>query len=243
VSTSFSGGVATVDIPGGAAGSSGVPATIANLVTWIESDDVLVNDSQHVDALFNQAPNYDWPLVALGAGAMIDATLLNGLPVLNFPGSSDSRYDAVGVSPFLPKCTIFLLFKATSFTGGYTFLSGATGALELRISGTGIFELLEEFVASIGTSSSAVSAGVWTQANATYDSSTGAFAFRIAKAAAGSGTNAKPITARSTSVGYDKQGNTNFLNAKLAAVIVYDRVLSSVEIAAVEAYLTSKWGV
>jgi hypothetical protein len=89
-------------------------------------------------------------------------------------------------------------------------------------------------------------AGTWFQANVTYTQSSGAFAFRQGRAAANSGTGSTGAGPAVTSILGDDNtgGGAAKLNAtSLAAVIVYNRVLSPTEITTVEGYLHTKWGV
>jgi Flp pilus assembly protein TadG len=95
----------------------------------------------------------------------------------------------------------------------------------------------------MGTSTATFAASAWHQANVTYDDSTGAFAFRVDRAADNSGTSVQTITVVGAGVGYNPQLGTGNLNAKIAALIVYGRVLTGPEITSVENYILAKWGV
>jgi hypothetical protein len=79
--------------------------------------------------------------------------------------------------------------------------------------------------------------------NATYDSSTGDYAFRVNESAGSSGTNAKTISTNNAGIGYDYPGNAQDLNSQVAEIIVYNRVLTSPEITSIETYLNSKYGI
>lgn len=112
-------------------------------------------------------------------------------------------------------------------------------------SGTAKIGLTKTGVAAIGTATNAWTPGTWFQANATYNGTTGDFAFRQSRAANGSGTGATGAGATSacTEIGSDSS-STNFLDgAGMAALIVYNRVLSPTQITNVENYLFAKWGV
>lgn len=243
VTATVSGGVATVNIPGGG-GSVELPGTIADLIIWIETDTILGTAGNPIGNLVNRTPWAGWPYGSItNAGAVIDAATLNGLPVLNFAGSTAGRYNAVSqVAAKLTKGTIFVVFQPNTVTGTSAFISGPTGALLFRLN-LGVLGLVKDNVANIGASSSTLSAGTWYQANATYDSTTGAFAFRVGKTPAGGGTNVQSITAQSFALGYDNAGSSSDANCKIAAIIAYERVLTSAEIAEVEDYLSAKWGV
>jgi hypothetical protein len=110
------------------------------------------------------------------------------------------------------------------------------------INAAGQLQINQSLLAIIGTSSTTLTTAVAFQGNITYNDTTGAYAFRVAQAAAGSGTNIKAITGKNLYAAY-LQGFTQYLNGSLAELIVYNRVLTGPEIASVEAYLHTKWGV
>lgn len=237
------GGPPTISASGG--GSTGVPATIADLAYWFTADAPLMSSGKTYPILTNYAPN-TLGGIAGGGTATRSATQLNGHGVCAFPGTVGSSYALdFGVS-LNSGATIFAVWLAAAGanSGGSPFISGPSGCLELRAeTSTNAISLLKSQVALIGTSSSALTVGTAYQFNATYDG-TSAYAFRIARAPAGSGSTAATITAASTVVGSDSTGATlGRLTGSLAELAVYSRVLSNTEIGLVEAYLLAKWGV
>jgi hypothetical protein len=117
-------------------------------------------------------------------------------------------------------------------------------SLYLDVSSGGKLNLVKSGAAIIGVETTGWSGGVAFQANVTYDSATGNYAFRRASAANGSGTGTTGGGSGTTgSIGSDLTSSALLTNCSLAAVICYSRVLSAPEIASVEAYLLAKWGV
>lgn len=249
-------GKRTVNASGGS-GSALVPATIGGLVYWLETDLLASPSAEPVPMLGSRdpvrSPVYGTTTdAAAAAGATVDSSTLNSLPVLNLPGTTAGDY-GLSAALKLKQSTVFVVFKSTTLGAGgtsYTFMSGPATALQFRLNSdtlntSGSLQLAQDNTAIIGSSTAnGVAINTWYQANCTYNDSSGAYAFRLAKTAAGSGTNAKTIAAISSALFYDLgNGVTQHFNGLIAGLIVYNRVLTSPEIAAVEAYLTAKWGV
>lgn len=226
----------------GGGGTTGVPGTIPDLQYWFSAAPILAAAGGAVYILQNSCP---WQLglnaTPSAGGATISSTQLNSLNVITFPGSSTGRYN-LPTGLLLAKTTIFAVFKPASLPT-QAFTCGGSSSLEFRIETSGKLGLIQTQVAGIATGTGALSAGTWYQVNATYNSSTGAWAFRIAQAADSSGTNAKSITSANAGIGYNPATGNEDLAGDLAEMIIYTRVLSPTEITSVEAYLHTKWGV
>lgn len=234
---------------GGSGGSGGggvaTPGTIKDLVFWWESDNILATSGVSVSGgLLNRVP---WsplgaPVVASSSmlGALGSSTTLNSLAVVNFPGSN-ARYNTwvYGIA----NVTIFVVFNPTSVSQLQPVFCGTTGGFCLSMNGaTHELEILKDNVSIICTSTTALSASTWYQVNATYTQGS-ACAFRVARAAAGSSSISTVTGSANYAIGYDPNGGGADLAALVAAIIVYDRVLSGPEITSVENYLNAKWGV
>jgi hypothetical protein len=231
---------------GGGGGGGGVPSTIADLVFWFQADTSLasLSNGSSLVGLQNSCPWLPaYPAFAAGAGATKSATLLNTKTVVSFPGTGDAQYTFSGAGPVLPKHTLFFVFNPASLAAYGNFICGAgSNHMQVRINPSGTVEILCGGLAIIGTSTTAMSAGTWYQGNTTYDSSSGAWAARLAQAAAGSGSNAQTISTGTVGVG-GAFGSAQWLNGLLGEIIVYNRVLTPTEITTVEAYLHSKWNI
>ncbi len=228
-------------------GGSALPGTIPDLIHWFESDDILAAGSARIQRLRERTPWAPSVLAYQGTsatGVIVDPTLLNGLPAIKFPGS----VPLVLPYPcyFTPEATYFIVVNAaTSASDQAVFgASGGSGALAFYINfaGGSAIGLSSSNIAIIGTATTNWTSGTWFQANATYVSSSGAYAFRMNRAAAGSGTGTTGAgSVVTSSIGADLS-NAAF-NGSLAVLICYNRVLSSTEIQNVENYIHAKWGV
>jgi hypothetical protein len=232
---------AVVTISGG--GSTPIPGTIPDLILWVETDDINVSVGNTVSRISDRTP---WTLGVVASSVSpptISATQLNSLNVLSFLGG---QIYTIG-SPFSTpnQTTIFAVVRPNTTSSNEAVYGSASNggvALYIQISSVPSVALVKSGLAVIGTSSASWTAGTAFQCNATYVSSTGAYAFRVARTAAGSGTGA-------TLAGTGPQGDIGGdlgsagLNGDLAALIVYNRVLTGPEITSVENYLFTKWGV
>jgi hypothetical protein len=234
-------------------GGAAVPATIPDLLYWTKGDAALVSNGNFLTTLQNYTP---WLLavspfpVTFTTGITVSATQLNSLNVYQWPGSTSGRYEfplspnsSGQVSVKLHNVTVFIVANFPAFTGSPTFVGGAAGAFTFRLETSGKMGMLISNTAAIGTETTAQSTSTWFQGNATYNDTTGAFAFRVARAADGSGTNIQAVTAAFDSIGFDRGTSTGDPNAQVAELIIYNRVLTGGEITSVENYLNSKWGI
>jgi hypothetical protein len=251
-------GVTSLDVVGGVVSGTTPNATVtisagtypggvsSGLYYWFEGDQLSGAGGASIPQLFNATPVIGAiiPANAIGAGATIGAAALNSLNAANFPGSSAGRYTFPQLPPGpLTQSTAFIVFKPTSAAAIYNFFSGGGSSLQYGTDGSGHLNLVSTFVAVIATSTATIAAGTWYQANATYNSSTGAYAFRLARTADGSGTSVQSITSATSAIGYNQPSGSQDMNGSIAELIIYSRVLTPTEITAVETYLHSKWNV
>ena len=233
----------------GSGGSTAVPGTIPDLTLWWESDDILGGSGAIITRLRERTPWITGIAAANSAGTVaIDSSQLNSLNVLKWlAGTSGGQYTLPSSLPDLANATIFIVCKGNTATGLQAILGGAgTGALSLYLvgsSGVAKIALAKTNTVVLTSSTATWTPGTWFQANATYVSSTGAYAYRQARAAAGSGTSTTGAGANPTTVIGQDGGASNLNAASLAAIIIYNRVLSGTEITNVENYLNAKWGV
>jgi hypothetical protein len=234
---------ATVTISGS---STALPGTINDLQLWIETDDILASNGSTVSTLGDRTPWLGGTrcYVSADAAVTLTAATLNALNAITW--AAGGGYFTLP-TPFYQfnGSTIFVVFKLSSTAGTQALVGGATGSTALygTNSGGGKLVLVDSGHAVLATDTTALSTGTWYQANATYNPSTGAYAFRVARAASSSGTAATGSgTGVTEYVGGDEATNT-LAGASLAVLIVYNAVLSSAQISSVENYLHSKWGV
>ncbi len=187
-----------------------------------------------------------------GTAGVYHTNQINGKPAVTFNGNSGSTAAATCYATPTTldnKSTTTMVAVARFAAGpGVELTLGAGGTSAFRWEGNGLgggsnlFGIFQGSASNIGFDSAA-SVQTWFQANVTYNSSTGAYAFRLNRATDGSGTNAKSITANFSNVGINQAGGSiNTLNGQVAEFILYNRVLSAGEITTVETYLNSRYG-
>lgn len=240
---------ATVTVSGA---SSAIPGTIPDLVMWIETDNILGAAGATVNRLQEKTPWIGgvaaYPTLA-AAPAVIDGAQLNGLNVLKWTATSTGSYALQPAVWLIGGCTYFFVGRGlnNTKTGSQALLASGTAASPaLYLSnGTGnqFVSLVNEGIAAIGTCSVGWTLGTFFQMNVTYNATTGAWAFRQNRTAANSGTGTTGVGANTamSMLGNDQFGST--LGGSIAALIVYNRVLTPTEITNVENYLHTKWGV
>jgi hypothetical protein len=228
-----------------------VPATIPDLTNWFASDNINVTAATgQISRLLDRNP-WSAGVFAFNATgtATISSTPLNGLPILNWGGSSG--YPMQAGYEFPVACTIFAVIRPATTTGGQAILgctvsAGISFYLEAA-SGSGKIAIVKSGTSTIGTATNAWSPGAAFQCNVTYVASSGAFAFRQGRAANGSGTGtvgAGPGVATNLFAADSNTGTAPLAaNTGVAEVIVYARQLTGTEITAVENYIFAKWGV
>jgi hypothetical protein len=251
----------------GPVGHVGVPSTILDLAFWFDANyqAQFVTPGASLPYLANLIPAYAGVPMAPAApatpadiglgGAISTAAGLNSLATATFVGGE--RYGTAagngslgGLGLFLGQCTIFFVVKITTFGAGgsgTTLLGETSGGVELRVIPSGLLELQKSATSNIATSTSGITTGTYFQVNATFNSLTGAWAFRVSRTAAGSGTaGAISLSGGTMGIGWfvGGTGTPNLdLVGGLAEAIVYTRVLTLTQIQAVENYLFAKWGV
>lgn len=230
--------------PGGGGPSPGFPTTLPNLQYWFDASLLNADAASNVPLAQNSTPALAAmsPITNTCPSPQVSATQLNSKNVVTLNGSNQGWVFTAG-GMFLPESTAFVVFNSPAVsTTQAVFSGGAAGSLEFYV-GAASLNLADAFVAVLATSSAVLSNSTWYQANYTYDSVAGNYAFRVAQAAAGSGSGVTS-TINSMSNGIcNTPGFGQWFGGSIAEIIVYDRVLTAPEIASVEAYLFAKWGV
>lgn len=227
-----------------------IPGTIPDLVMWWESDDILATAATSlVTRLRERTPWITGTLAGniSNLAPTVDATPLNGLPIIKW-GTATPGY-ILTTPPNLPiGATFFAVVKPNNSTTGQAIFGSNTSGLALYLCTVASpkVNLTKSGTSVIGTSTVSWTAGAAFQVNVTYVSATGAFAFRQGRTGAGSGTGATAAGTATTNawIGADTGVTVSELNlASLALLMIFNRVLTSTEILAVEAYILAKWGV
>lgn len=180
---------------------------------------------------------------AVSTGATYNTNQINTLPDMSWPGTSAGKY-TIPTLNIQTAFTIFAVIKNTDNTAKSTFLCGPNSSIAFWANSAmpNTIGLDKTQVVAIGNSSASLTSGAWSQVNAAYTASTGAYAFRIARAAAGSGTNVQTISQSETVFGYNTN-NSEYNRLPIAFFAVYNRVLTSTEITSVEAWIFNKFAV
>jgi hypothetical protein len=233
------------------AGSSSVtPPSVAGLLFWYEANagvtcTIACANLGTVTAWADQSSNAN-NLTCVNL-PVYNTSVLDGLPGISFVGASSQKCTFGSTVAWPGAETIFVVEQATGAASSLNSVVGGniSGSFYYRV-GTGSVlnpQLLKNQVASIGTGTSAMVSGTYYQSNVTYNSTTGAFAFRQAEAANGSGTNIVSITAGQTAIATGSVTGTEFLTGTIVEIFAYNTVLSGPNITALESYLFTKYGI
>lgn len=236
-----------IDISGASGGNAAlpVPATINDLVFWFRADLVSASSGTPIPLLQNSSPPYAGnSAAASNGGALLSAVQLNSLNTLTWSAAATGRYNlAAGFD--LTRVSLFVVINPAADPAGDVF-SGAVNSFEYattNVGGSPTLYIGVSNVAVIAISTTPLTVGSWAQANVAYDAATGIFSFRQARAPNGNGVSAHAITALSGAIGYQAAVGIADFNGSIAEFLVYNRVLTAPEIATVESYLNTKWGV
>lgn len=244
-------GVKWATPPSGTGGgvNNTAPGTLNDLVFWWQSDTARnVTVGAALPQMVNSCP---WLLpysasnnfTGNNGGATLSATQQNSLNVYTFGGSNANYYMFPGAGPILNQSTVFVVFKPSQLTQNAVFIQGsATNSYGFFVNTSGKLAIQSVGVGAVGTDTTTLAIGTWFQANVTYNSTSGAWAFRVARANGASGSVSHAISAGALGVGSDP-ATASFYRGDLAEIIVYSRVLSGTEITTIETYLHNKWNV
>lgn len=227
----------TTTISGGTLmlGAGGLrPNALAGASVWLEAGTGVVTSSGNVTTWFDQSGNgHDF---ASGAGSTINVgTLTTGAPALTFNGSSFLEGQLWNGGSH----SMFAVIQPSVVTNPRTILgSSDNGNAQFRIN-NGKIELLSQSVALLGSSTDSVTAGTPTLVAATLTN--GAQSYYIGDGAAnGSSSPFVPASAAGGLIGTNANKNESF-SGGIGAVVVFDSVLTPVQIADVQRYLNFKF--
>lgn len=238
----------------------GLPGTIPDLTLWWESDNILGAAGAVITRLQERTP-WITGVAAATAPVSVSANItpnaissitINSLPtvkIVSAAGGVQGGYLINNLFALAGGATFFVVMNPNNSTSGQAIVGGTGNGLAFYLNGTAgspKLSLVKTSAAIIGTATPSWTAGTAFQANATYVTATGAFAFRQSRAAAGSGTGttgAGSVNNTSFLFADSAIGTANPVNSSIAAVIIYNRVLTLTEITNVENYLFAKWGV
>lgn len=166
---------------------------------------------------------------------------INGKPALTFNGTTDCFGLSAGSGVSYLDIMVFAVVKETvgesllgSNSTGFNYQLGATQAIT------------KACTTAIATSNTSI-IGSWVQINAYLDNNVpfaNPWAFRLNRAADGSGTTGTTVIPPATGLGGNgcSAGALEMYSGQIAEFLLYNRVLSSTEITTVETYLNSRYG-
>ena len=237
--------------PTGAGIATGLPATVNDLTYWWSATDIVATPGAPIFRLREWTP---WALgiMATSTSITLSTYTLNSLPMIQMsPNTITSACVLQHPHSFTTAASIFVVIQPgtpISSGGGQAILgcsanSGLSFYLNTASGGTAL-SLIKTGVSVLATASTSWTAGTAFQANVIYTNATGAYAFRIGRAAAGSGTTTTGAGIGATAFIGNDISNAAYLNtASIAELIVYARALLTTEVSSIETYLNAKWGV
>lgn len=216
------------------------PSAIAGLALWLKADAITgLLDAASVTQWNDSSSNGRNVAQATGAAQPTYRTAqINGLPSVRFDGGD---WLATAGNVTVKPNTVFAVMKFTDVSTARTILGpSAVGGFVWRLDTPSRKpQLLKSNTAGIATATTALAAGTWVIAAASY-SGVGAWAFYDQSVTAdGIGTNDQTITATALRVGVDIA--SDFFLGDIAELIVYDNVLSDADRLSVLSYLEGKY--
>jgi hypothetical protein len=215
-----------------------IPTDITGLKLWLKADSLALSDGAAVTSwtdssgLGNHAVTGDAPT--------FKTNIVNGLPIVRFNGSSN--YLDSPASASLSALTVFVVAKRSASAGTYTMVGAHTsgGGLQFRMESSDSLGLLNEGIASIGTSSGTVSPSVFNLLHADLTNAS-AYHFFINNVAAGNSTTGVSLsTGQLIRIGMT-DSSTERMNGDIAEIVLYDSVLNSTDRTAIAGYLLGKY--
>lgn len=173
-------------------------------------------------------------------GATCNTAAINSRSAVLFPGTSAGEYNFSTISTN-SGFTVFMVFEDLTTGTESDQLTGSGTSIDAN----GVANSLRLGLGSFGvdvTSAATLANATWYQANISYNSTSGAWAWRINEAASASGTATTGVGANWSAFGY-RPGGPFDSNLKVAETLIYNRALSAAEISAVETWLHGKYGI
>lgn len=219
-----------------------MPTDIAGCKLWLDASLIAGNDGDAIGTWTDYSGNgFNATQATAGSKPTLKKPILSGKAIVRFDGG-----DFLDATPALSDrkpVTYVALVNPTNFSdpNGRAITGSYEHGLEWRLDTAGKQQALKENTASIGTATTAETAGRWTVLVLTYDA-TGNYAFYSNGVANGSGTNDQTFDAAAhLVVGANQISVAEFWLGDMAELIQYDTVLSAANRRTVEGYLWGKW--
>jgi len=225
-----------------------LPTAIANLRLWFSADCITFPSSvcgtpttgSSVTAWADRSGNANNGSTS-GTNCTYNASQINGKPAVTFDGVGCKFTLGTAITAGAGH-TAFVVLAYTSTSGGITFGATSNG---FAYKGGGSYEQVLDAQNQVniahGTATPDTS---WHQMNVSFTNG-GSPIFRLDESVDTTVlvTPSWNMTGNGPSVlGYNAISNAEYLNAKVAELIYYDRTLTSTEVGQIEAYLHSRYG-
>lgn len=228
------------------------PSDLSNLRAWYDASQLtgLVNNDAVTAWEDLSVNNLDLARAGTGSDITYHTGVLNGLPVVRFPGGTVRLQVTASLSPTTGEWSAFAVFMRTGTTSIRNVVdadhtNGATARMAQAIRCNAL--TVESVAFNVGSSAftdaagTAISASTFLCASAVRGAS--AVEARVNGSSNGStATTSTPALGSAAVLGVGGSGRGLGLVGDIAEVIVYSRALDSTERAQVEEYLATKWG-
>jgi hypothetical protein len=224
------------------------PKSIANLAMWLDAADastVLLDGSSNVEEWRDKSGNNRHATQTTGANRPDYAGTLNSKKIVGFAGSPEGM-NAPAPVPGSTSRTVFVVAKyaAVGSTNALVNLSDgvATGTAWVFTTEIAIRCVSRVRVFGGGQTSTPQILAITQAGSSTSDLTARINGSLVSPTSTTAGT--IDSTGSNMGIGYYGLGNiTSHANCDLAEILVYSRALSNSERAAVEKYLSQKWGI
>jgi hypothetical protein len=226
--------------------TSGLPRN--GLITWLMADDGVVLSSGNVSQFSDRSGSLnDATQSNAGNRPGYSTSAINNLPAVTFNGSNQFLSLPPGFSSF-SGAAIFLVMRANAVAAGARMLDLGNGATSNNVNvqeptNTGAsFYVYNGSTASSVTSSNAITLGQFQLLEITHNgTTTAAISTNSVQGATSSSMNGINSVVRSSNfIGQGSAGG-NYFNGSLAECLIYNRAVTSLEKAAIEAFLIAKY--
>lgn len=170
-------------------------------------------------------------------GPMLLVNQINGLPALRFTGSEWFHFTNVFIAP---ERTIYVVLKISD-TGILTIVAGGLHSLQWRLDNLKM-RFVETAIVDIGSATSPMSSGTWTQANSSWNGTSGLFR-QNGSANGGVSKSYSAVSSPCRVFGYNKVVDGEFFKGDLSLLMEYSVVHDTSTRQSVESWINSVWGV
>jgi hypothetical protein len=222
--------------------AASLPSDVAGLLAWYEAESALCtgacSDQGHVSTWEDKSTNNNDLTPYAGNEIHYCTNQINGKAAIRFVGGAQHRFIFGSSIAFGTGKTIFVVMKKNSTDGKDAIVSSTSpGSLTYWANASKLQGADKGGSVELSTGTAAADEN-WHQMNMTYDGTT--VAFRLARSTDGGASNSQTITQAQDTVGLDAY--ESYLDADVAALIIYSGVLSAGNITIVENYLNGLYG-